>query len=191
MRLAVIFLVACTPDITSGAYFCGVDSVCPTGQACNGPDNACVSTASAEPFACADKSEHEPDDTPAEGFAMPALTCVSPAFIANGCLHAGDPADWFRFTSPTGCAAIAVTARVEFPTAFEETSITLAAADGTMIVGDAHCDPVDPGDDAHCMTATLDPGTDYAVEIAPTGPGTCDGACNFNRYTLTLSIGPP
>jgi len=190
-RLLLIVLAACTPDITSGSYFCGPDSVCPEDQTCNGPDNTCVLTASAKPFACADKSEHEPDDAPAQAFALPALTCASPAFIENGCLHAADPADWISFTSPTGCTSIAITARLEFPTGFEAAGLTLATGDGTMIAAAMPCDAVDPGDDAVCLTQTLDAATAYAVEIAPTGEGTCDGECNFNRYTLTMTVGLP
>jgi hypothetical protein len=195
MRRLLLLAVACTPNITSGAYFCGADSLCPEDQTCNGPDNTCVLSVSAKPFACVDGSGdpigHEPDDTPAQAFALPALTCVSPPFIDNGCLTMGNPANWYKLTSPTGCSSIAITARVEYPTAFEELAVRLADGAGTAIGSSLPCDPVSPGDDSQCFELPLDAATDYTLEVAPTGAGTCDGACNFNRYTLTLTIGPP
>ena len=193
MRLAIValvFVTACSPEIDSGAYFCGVDSVCPSGQACNGSDNACVLASSAQPFACPDMSEHEPDDTPAEAFPLASgLTCASVQPI-SGCLHAGDVADWFAFTSPSGCASLSIKTTLEFPTAFEESQLTLAMADGTPIATDQSCAATQPGNDAHCLKQTIATGTAFALSVTPTGNGACDGACDYNRYTLTISFGP-
>jgi hypothetical protein len=55
----------------------------------------------------------------------------------------------------------------------------------------ADCPATLPGDTAQCLTAPITSGSGYALSVAPSGDGTCDGACNFNRYTLTMSLGPP
>ena len=117
MRAAILGLVlaACSPDIESGAYICGPEQSCPPGDQCNGADNTCVDPITAVPFACLPEEEHEPDNTPAQGQQISSLACVSAVFSQDGCLAAGDDADWYRFTTPTGCNAIEVDLRVEYP----------------------------------------------------------------------------
>jgi hypothetical protein len=195
MRAAIVLalgLAACSPDILSGSYLCGPDQSCPTDQACNGSDNTCVIASTASPFACTTKEEHEPDNTPAQGLAVGALDCVSTTFSQHGCLAAGDTADWFTLTAPTGCTALAINIRVTYPIAFETVGVNLTDPTGTLIASDAPCKVAGTaGDDDRCLVQTITPGSSYAIQVKPAGGGDCDGKCNFNRYTLAIQLQTP
>jgi len=187
-------LVACTPEIVSGAYLCGPDESCPEDQVCNGPDNTCVLAAMAQPFACLPEEEHEPDDTAAQGLALPMLDCVSSQFVDTACLADGDGADWVTFATPSVCAAVEVQVRLSFPVAFEPLMVALYdGAGATQLATSAACTQgVDvPGEDQQCLTMTLTPGADYALQVTPAGGGDCDGGCAYNRYVLTVRLATP
>ena len=195
MRAAILALglAACSPDILSGSYLCGPEQSCPDGQACDGSNNTCVIASTVTPFGCLPKEEHEPDNTPATGFAVGALGCVSQVFSTHGCLAAGDTQDWFTLTAPTGCTALEIDVRVTYPVAYETLGLALADAAGTTIAMDAPCatEGGTAGDDDRCIKQTITPGSSYAVQVKPAGGGDCDGRCNFNRYTLAIQLATP
>ncbi len=192
--LVLIAVAACTPDIVSGAYLCGPNALCPEGQACNGADNTCVAPSSVEPFACDPSTQHEPDDTAAQGLALPGLSCVSSPVSLDGCLAAGDAQNWVKFVTPGNCNAVGVRVTVSFPVAFEPLGMQLAQIDnGMQLASDAACKStsVVGGETTRCLDQTLANGTSYGLAVVPAGGGDCGGTCNYNRYHLTLQLVTP
>ncbi len=187
--LLLVAVAGCSPQIADGSYFCGAQELCPKGDACNGPDNTCVTAAFAAPFACpAGTQQPEPDDTPADAVALPTFTCISAGFAANGCLGSGDTADWVSFVAPTGCPSVlAITIEAEFPTAFEPITLTLQTADGTPAGSDADCASSTPGDSGRCMNIDGSAGETYFLGFIPSAMN-CNGACNFNVYSYGITI---
>jgi hypothetical protein len=192
--LLPIALAACTPDILSNSYLCGPEQACPEGQACNGPDNRCVLASQALPFACELEVDLEPDDTAAEAHAFPKPGCVSSAFESKQCLLAGDTADWVAFDAPVACTSgVEVQVRLTHPIAFELLGFELWDLDRDMkVADDGDCAQAAPTDDVwRCLDFELVPGARYGVKVHPTGEGTCDGACNYNRYSLSVQLATP
>jgi hypothetical protein len=191
----LVVIASCTPDIAPGSYLCGPEQDCPDGQRCDGDTNTCVLPSQAVPFACDPMVEHEPDDTPAQGFVVSGLTCVSSPFVAHGCLAAGDGQDWFQIPVPSSCAAVAVDLQVSYPIAFEPLAVDLFDATGANALASGaacvHQTTIAPGEDGACIHATLSPGATYALKIHPAGGGDCGGACNYNRYSLSVTLGTP
>jgi hypothetical protein len=186
----------CAPDIATGVYICGDEQLCPTGKTCNGADNTCVNIGTAEPFACLATELHEPDDTIAQAFPLPALGCVSTAFIDHGCLNVDDNANWYAFSVPDNCSAVEVDARIDFLSSSEILGLQLwtdSGASSAMIGADTMCAAgvTAPGTDARCIKMTLAPGDSYGIVVAPTGDANCSGTCRFNRYQLTLQLATP
>ena len=197
MRAAVLLMIplaACTPDILSGSYFCGPEQLCPEGQACNGPDNRCVLVSQVLPFACTPKVEFEPDDTPAQAHVLEDLGCVSLVFNHQQCMPTGDTADWIEFAPPPICSSgVEVQVRLTFPIAFEQLGFELWDLDRDMkVAADGECELAATTDDVRrCLDFELVPGTRYGVKVHPTGEGACDGACNYNRYSLSVQLATP
>lgn len=197
MRAVIAFaaLAACTPDIAPGTYLCGPEGLCPDGQACNGPDNVCVSEATVQPFACGAKYEDVPgDDTPATGQQQGELPCVSPVRVTEGCLPGGDPGDFFRFSTPATCAAVKVRATVEFPIAFGAVGLAFAAGDAAPTGVEMPCPPSRVPSEGHanrCFEMTLTPGASYALGVALDGTEDCGGTCAHNRYVLDFALATP
>jgi hypothetical protein len=188
----LVVLAGCTPDIATGAYLCGPEQSCPPGFACNGPDQACVTKSTAQPFSCDDSEQREPDNDLAHAFPVGPLTCVSPAAVLDGCLATGDPADWFAIDAPASCTAVAADLEVTYPVAWEPIALTLSATDGTVLGTDTDChDTVPAGSDLRCLKVPLTPGMHYGVSVAPAGGGDCGGDCAFNRYTLSVRLDTP
>jgi hypothetical protein len=193
MRLALLLgVVACSPEVASGTYLCGPDALCPVDEACNGPDNTCVLASRAEPFACTPDLEVEPDDTPDQAHEIVGLQCISVPFSTNNCMLTGDDADWVKFAAPTGCVAVEVEARVSFPIAFEELGLELWDLDrNVMVATDGECPQGVTVGERRCLTFTLTGGTTYGIKVHPTGEGNCNGACGYNRYSLTVQLATP
>lgn len=188
--LLVAGLAACTPEIVSGSYRCGPNASCPEDQTCNGPDNICVSAA-AEPFVCVPERLSEPDDTMDKAFPLGTMDCMSVASILDSCMDEGDSADWVSFSTLSICNDISADVRVTFPIAFQELGLELWNVDaGERVATDVPCEVSGDtgGDVLRCLKASLSPGTNYAVQILPTGEGACDGRCAYNRYTLRMQI---
>jgi hypothetical protein len=190
----LLFVAACSPDIVSGAYLCGPESACPPGEACDGVTDSCVLASRAEPFACETGTEFPGDDSAMTANQVPQLDCVSVPYAVNGCMPAGDGADWFKLSTPSACSTVAIQIRVQYPVSYEHLSVTLQDLGSNQVVGtDTDC-PQSSGDPAHvdrCINLTVTPGHDYGIAIKPTADGSCDGACAYNRYYLTVQLATP
>ena len=196
MRVATfaLGLAACSPEIASGSYFCGPEQACPSDQACSG-EGVCVVPAEVRPFACDTGTDPEPDDTAAQASALPALGCVSNPAVKAGCLHAGDPTDWFSLATPAACSQVQVQVRITFSIAFEPLALELwDLGANTKIADDAECPgsgSTSMGDDDRCIQMTVSPGGGYGIAVKPAGGGDCGGSCDYNRYTLTVQLATP
>lgn len=189
--MIVAFTAACTPDLVPGTYFCGPEQLCPEGQLCNGDDNICVLPTAAQPFACASSTEDEPNNA----FAMaqpvlPGASCASLPAEVRGCTSATDGQDFYGFSTPAQCTTVSATARLTFPIAFQELAIRLVDDGGATVAEGTPCanDEPDDGDAKLCVDGNLAANKSYAVVVSATGEGTCDGACAYNRYRLTVQL---
>jgi hypothetical protein len=199
--LILCLLAACTPEIVSGAYLCGPDALCPDGQVCNGTEDddaglvadTCVLASLARPFECSPEVNAEPDDTMAEAYAIPLMTCVAAPFTIDNCIAAADTADWVTFVAPMCTGGRAVHARLTFPFAYQTLAIELWDVDANLKVADETDCVQGGGADAvrRCLDLTLTAGKAYAVKVVPTGEGDCAGDCAYNRYSLNVQLGPP
>jgi hypothetical protein len=190
----VLLVAACSPDIVSGAYLCGPESLCPPGEACDGVTDSCVLASRAEPFACDMGTEFPGDDSAMTANQVPQLECVSVPYAVNGCLPMGDAADWYKLSTPSLCSSVAVQIRLQYPVAYEHVTIELWDLATSSIAGtDVDC-AQSSGDPAHverCINLTVTPGRDYGIAIKPTADGSCNGACAYNRYYLTVQLATP
>ncbi len=197
MRVAVMLvaIAACTPEISNGAYLCGLDSSCPSGQQCNGPDNTCVDDSVVQAFACDPTVLHEPDNDLAHAVQLPALACVSAPATQQGCLAAGDSENWVAFDVPASCTSVEVEARITFPIGFEGLSLEVTDSNSASLGTDVECknvpDPEVSGEGQRCVAIPVTPGGHFGIRTAPSGTDDCDGNCNFNRYLLTVQLATP
>ena len=204
MRVLVLLtlaLAACTPDVVSGAYLCGPEKACPEGQTCNGEfdeasrlqEDTCVLQSLARPFSCTPKIDLEPDDTMAEAYLIEDLGCVSAPFINDGCMLDAESADWVTFVAPAVCTAVEVEVRLSFPIAYEGLGFELWDVNANAkLASDGECKSgLDTGRERRCLDYTLVPGSKYAVKVTPTGDGSCNGSCAYNRYTLSVQLATP
>lgn len=192
--LALAVLAACSPDIASGGYQCGPERDCPPDQACNGPDNICVTASTAQPFACDPMgASHEPDDTAAQAFPIAGLACVSAPFVEKNCLMAGDGQNWVKLAVPTNCSAVEVDASIVFPIAFEPLALELwDLSTMTNVPAAVPCGNVgQQNNSAACVKKTITVGGSYGIVIKPAGGSDCAGLCNYNRYQLTVQLATP
>lgn len=194
-------LAACAPDIHSGSYLCGPNASCPDGQACNGAADedsglmadTCVLASTAQPFACVDKNNAEPNNTAAEGLVLENLQCLTAAVFIESCMTSDDNADWLTFVAPPTCAAVEVQARLVFSIAFEMLGLELWDLDrDVQLATEGECaQGAAIGAVRRCLDFELVPGTRYGVKVRPTGEGNCDGACAYNRYSLSVQLATP
>lgn len=195
LLVVVLAATACTPEIVPGAYLCGPEGACPDGQACDGPTNICVLATAVQPFACGELTETEPNDGLATAQPVLAgnLACVSRVAEVIGCSLDPDGEDWFAVEPPAVCTAVAVEARISFPIAFEALALVLLDDAGATVATAASCSQEDPddGDDQLCLDAAVTPGRAYALRVTRSGALDCDGACSYNRYTLTVQLTTP
>jgi hypothetical protein len=186
-------LAACTPEVVSGSYLCGPEATCPEDLVCDGAEDTCVLASMAEPFTCDPDTNLEPDDTSDEGFLIDPFGCAS-SFMNAECMLAEDSADWVTFVAPEQCStAIAVQARLSFSVAWEVLGLELWDLDANMqLATDEECEQgADVRQVRRCLDHMLVPGTKYGVKVHPTGDGTCNGDCAYNRYSLSLQLGAP
>jgi hypothetical protein len=196
LLVTVGVLGACKPEVGYDTYLCGVEADCPDGQACNGPDNRCVSAASALPFACDPMVEHEPDNLPAQAFVLPTLACVSGPLTQLGCLADGDAEDWLAFAVPAACTAVVAHLHLAYSIAYEEVPFEIADADGNVLEQAGECGADETSLAAfgvidRCLKRTVTPGLSYLVHVKADPALSCDGNCAFNRYSLTLQLQTP
>lgn len=190
----VCLAAACTPEIVPGSYYCGPEAACPEDQVCSEATHTCVLPGLAAPFACVSEVASEPDDTMDMAYALTSLNeCVTLPLVIDACMPIDDSADWLRFTAPAGCSALQVDARITFPIAFQRLGVELVdVATGDILATDQPCTfSGESGNDLRCVQANVTPGASYAIHVAPTGDGDCDGQCAFNSYTVRVQLGPP
>lgn len=193
--LALALLVAgCSPDVVSGAYLCGPDSLCPPREACDGETDSCVLASTAKPFACDMGTEVSGDDSVATARPIPMLGCVSAPYSFDGCMPAGDAADWVKLTTPSVCSSVEIQVHIQYPVAYEHLALQLWDIGMNSSVGtDVPCSESsnDPAHVDRCINLQVTPGRDYGIGITPTSEGACDGACAYNRYYLTVQLATP
>jgi hypothetical protein len=197
LGLAAAAAYACTPDIAYESYLCGENQLCPSGQTCDGATAHCESPVVAAAFACATADEiHEPDDTPATAQAITGLTCPSNLLSLDGCVAPTDAdGDWYTIAVPATCGAVVVHLHISYPQAWQELPFDFGDDTGAVLEqsGDCSADEVNSLKGAglvdKCLKRTLDAGKTYTIHVYKGDPGTsCDGACSFNRYTLTAQL---
>jgi hypothetical protein len=182
MRAVVIAVVAaCTPDIASGTYFCGVEQACPPDQACNGTDNTCVTKGTQMPFSCTSSNP-----------VVPTFQgCVTAPLVVPDCLPAGQASSSYPFTTPTGCPTLAVELDVTYPLAFEQVDVQLWQGQN-MVASSASCNvpTAAGGSESRCLRASgIANGAVYTAVVSAAGRD-CGGACNFNRFELSVQLPP-
>ena len=184
---------ACTPDVVAGSYYCGPNAACPEEQVCSEATHTCGLAGLAAPFACESELASEPDDTMETAFTLTNLECVSLPLVIDACMPSDDTADWLRFTAPETCSAVQVDARITFPIAFQVLGVELIdVATGETLAVDGPCEfSGESGNELRCLQSVLTPGASYAIRVAPTGEGDCNGSCAFNSYTFRVRLSPP
>jgi hypothetical protein len=186
--------LACTPEIGTGAYFCGPERSCPPDQACDEPTFTCVTPLSAESFRCPDGSEtFEPDDELGDARDLGALVCGQALFGGgtNGCIASVGQIDTYAFSGNDcpGARAARVGLTLRFPTAFAPLELVLLDSNGTVVGAGLSCGAGQDfgGLDAVCLEMPVDNAAYFVrVSLASDGP-TCDGGCAFASYLLDIA----
>jgi hypothetical protein len=142
------------------------------------------------PFACGPANDVEHNDGASAAQAIPNVTCAGPLLQLKGCASGSDSEDWYGFDVPANCGATLAEIRVSYPIAFEQLALRLATTDGDAATCGVDSAP-DDGFEQLCVKQNVTAGTHYTVRVARNGTGNCDGACAYNRYTLTLQLGTP
>jgi hypothetical protein len=193
-RLGLLLFAACSAEIAPDTYFCGPEQLCPEGLACNGEDNVCTNPSNAKPFSCdLPFVDRTGDDQPTQGQQIADLACVSGVRELQNCLSEGDPGDWYQLLIPDNCNAVQIEARLSFAIAFEPAAIQLSSDGGTPVTVDGECanNPEQAGETARCFEMTVTNGSLQAIGVVHGDSANCDGACAFNRYTLSLQLSTP
>ena len=196
MRLAagcMVALVACTPDIGKGTYFCGPERFCPPDMECDDPTYTCDSPRIAQRFACPAGSEAlEPDDSRGQASDEGELGCGASLIGERvGCVDAEGDEDFLAFDLTGECVGenphLEVTLR--FPIAFVPLSIDLLDESGATVIEGMACTQSGDltGNDRVCIERDLAPGRYFLrVRAAADGPD-CDGDCHYNQYTIIVA----
>lgn len=181
-------LGACEPDIYSGAYYCGPALACPDEQACDRLSETCVPPDVVGAFACpADSEAAEPDDdVPAA--AVVALACLNQAEIVEGCLADGADGDVTHFTIPPACVGNQARFDLRTALAFGDVMVEVTDAAGTALPTTACTAPAaSPPELTSCLAVPAAP-ADVYVRMTIDPDADCDGACAFNRTTLSVTV---
>jgi hypothetical protein len=181
-------LAACTPEITSGTYYCGIQAQCPPDLACDGETATCVYPQDVSPFLCPEgTNDAEPDDDISSALDVGIAACGAIAFTDDGCIDAADDVDHVAFTTAADCDGT-LDLKLRFGLAFAPLSIDLLDDGGAVLASGTQCQGPDSSAQVTvCLTAPVDPSTTYLLRIAmPSDAPTCDGACEFNTYQLSI-----
>jgi hypothetical protein len=190
-------LVACTPEIGLGTYFCGPERLCPPDQACDEISWTCVHPLWAEPFSCpAGSDTFEPDDERGAARDLGATSCERSSVLvgAVGCIAGADAVDYATFDLPELCSdehRVVVTLR--YPIALMPLAVDLVDGEGQVVASGALCTPpLDySGQDRLCIEVAPTVQR-YWTRVTPAADAVdCDGACAYNRYTLDVSFLAP
>jgi hypothetical protein len=105
-------------------------------------------------------------------------------------VNTADGHDRITYTTADGCS-VAVTVTIAYPVAFMPLTATVSSG-GAVVATSAPCGDVHVGDATSCATFTGQPSTTYTIDVAATpGAGTCNGACGFNRFAMTVQTTAP
>ncbi len=87
-----IFSFACEPEIGTGTYYCGENSLCPPELACDGPTFTCVTEGTEDPFECVSSVGGESNADMDSAFDLGDLQCGDASIQGNyGCIaQSGD-----------------------------------------------------------------------------------------------------
>jgi hypothetical protein len=189
-RLALLMLLvaACTPDITTMSYYCGEEAACPPELRCDGPTALCVYPEDVAVFECpAGTNDAEPDDDTASAADLGTLGCGGVPFTDNGCIDAAGDLDHAALTMPASCDGT-LELRLRYPLAFLPLQVELLDASGDLVEAGTVCENADTSAQVTtCLTASVVAGDPYVIRIRPADDALdCDGACAFNRYTLSI-----
>jgi len=190
--LLLVVVAACSPSIAPGAYLCGANQACPPDQVCDGTSDTCVLKGTETPFTC--DGDVAGDDSAANAQSIPQLECVSPPFVAAGCMPAGDGQDWLKLTVPSVCTSVEIEARLAYPVAYEKLALELWDLGTNAPIGtDVPCaqGANDPSQVVRCITLTVTPGGQYGLVVKATSDGDCGGSCAYNRYDLSVQLATP
>jgi hypothetical protein len=177
--LAFVLVAACSPDIQSGSYYCGDEEACPPGLSCDGATNICVAPAEATPFSC-DK-----------GNPLFPATCGAGQLESTGCVNTAGAHDTFTLVTDATCT-MDFTAQITMPIAFMPLDVTVKDASGNTVASGAPCNVAHGGAVDVCASFSGGNGQSYTVDVAAAaGAPTCDGACAFNRYSLSVQVTRP
>ena len=188
---AVAALAGCDPEILSGAYYCGPQMSCPSGEVCNAGDGTCGRPELARPFTCDPGSEDaEPNDLPAAATPLSVSACPGISLDQLGCLPAAIDVDWLAVTLPAACAGAPLAVDVRYSVAFAPAVVDLMDAGGTTVLGTATPCNITGGiglNDAVCLEAAVPASGTALIRIGLDPELDCDGACAFMHYTVTAS----
>jgi hypothetical protein len=168
----------CTPVVESEAYYCGPEERCPPDQVCRETDNICVLPGDFQQFACTDDDQ------------LGAPGCQQATLVAKGCVDGADAHHTYPLTTHDTCP-VHLSATLTYPVAFMPVAISLLDPTGAVVATSAPCSSAG-GAETACLEVDAAPGTAYQLDVAAaSGAPTCDGACAFNRYLVSVSILSP
>jgi hypothetical protein len=177
--IATLGLAACSPDIESGAYYCGLEEACAPGLVCDVPSHVCVTAAEATPFACS------------EGADLPVPSCGPDSLGSHGCIGTAATVDTIALTTTAGCTTH-VAVQLSYPIAFMPLALTVHDAGGAIVGTAAGCHGEHGGLTDACVDFVGAPGATYTFDVAAApGAPTCGGACAFNSFDLAVLIQRP
>tara|TARA_R110002096_G_scaffold299503_2_gene494011 strand:- start:84205 stop:84837 length:633 start_codon:yes stop_codon:yes gene_type:complete len=197
---AALALTSCKPEISSNTYFCGPDSLCPPGLACQLGDNGsfaynCVSANEVRDFSCPSQTaDVEPDDEAGQAREMGEIGCGEQLqFDDWGCIEDATDVDTFEFIRPTECNGSNPHTRVTLraPLGAAPLGIELLDEAGQVLTTGELCTTQQDqtGTEQVCIeNGDLAPGT-YRLRIFVNDAANadCDGTCAFNHYQLVIA----
>lgn len=192
--VSVLGLVACDPEILSGGYLCGPQMACPSDQECNPAEGTCVRPEQVRPFACMPGSEDgEPNGDRATATVLTLSGCPAPQDERLGCMPVGDDVDWIAVTAPGPCARAALSIDVRYAAAFAPTVVEQMTDEGLVAQTAVACDITGGlgANDAVCLDTTVPPSGVVMIRIGLDRQLSCDGACDFSHYSVTVSAAAP
>ena len=191
VAVALAAVAGCDPEIVSGAYFCGPQMSCPSGEVCSAADGTCGRAELARPFACDPGSEAgEPNDLPAAATPLSVSACPGVSLEQAGCLPAGSDVDWLAVTASPDCVGGPLAVNVRYSAAFAPAVVDLMSPDGATVLGTAMPCNITGGigeNDGVCLDAIVPSSGTALIRIGLDPELDCDGACDFMHYSVTAS----
>jgi hypothetical protein len=184
----------CSPEITSGTYFCGPERLCPPDFECDDPTFTCENPIVAAPFSCPDGSQSaEPDELVTMARDLGETTCGDQ--IANaltGCIVDINDVDHFEFDYLTECTGADPRLSVVIKFAIAHAALTLEVVDDSenVVATGELCTPSGDftGREWLCLEFLPPTGTYFVRIRSDRDSPDCDGGCHYNQYQLSVSL---